>query len=117
EVDVPLEVVIFPPIGLVGAHHLLVQSLDLWRQQPVQAEAAPLVLGERRALVQDRAVEEIDATGAVGGNRCPGSLERGHRRVPFFLWVQFLTIRVLRPRTAPGAGRSGSAASGKKVSM
>jgi hypothetical protein len=42
------------------------------RQQPVQAEPASLVLRERRALVQDRAVEEIDAIGTVGGSGWSG---------------------------------------------
>ncbi len=65
QVDVPLEVVVFPTVGLVGADHLLIQALDLRRQQPVQAEPAPLALRECRALVQGRVVEEIDATGAV----------------------------------------------------
>ena len=44
QVDVPLEVVVLPPVGLVGADHLLVQRLDLRRQQAVQAEAPALLL-------------------------------------------------------------------------
>ena len=66
-----------------GADHLLVQALDLRRQQPVQAEPIPFVRGERRPLVQDRTVEKVYATWAVGGRREPGLLERDHLRVPF----------------------------------
>ena len=78
QVDVPLQVVVLALVGLVGAGHLLVQALDLRRQQPVQAELAPLVLRERRALVQDRAVEEVDATNDVVGSRLPGFHQCGH---------------------------------------
>ena len=49
QVDVPLEVVVLAPVGLVRADHLLVQALDLRRQEAVQAEPDPLVLRERRA--------------------------------------------------------------------
>jgi hypothetical protein len=57
QVDVPLQVVVLVPEGLVGAHYLPVQALDVGRQEPVQAEPAPLLLGERGALVPGRAVE------------------------------------------------------------
>ena len=40
QVDVPLEVVVLAPVGLVGPDHLLVERLDVRRQQPVQAQAA-----------------------------------------------------------------------------
>src|SRR5262245_59289419 len=80
----PLQVVVFPPVCLVGAYDLLVQVLDVRRQEAVEAEPAPLVLRERGALVVGGTVEKINAARTVGGSRWSGSLERSHRRVPFF---------------------------------
>ena len=81
QVDVPLQVVVFAPVGLVGSHRLLVQALDLRRQQAVQAELVPLVLRERSAFVPDRAVEEIDATGTLGERTGDGEADL-HRDLP-----------------------------------
>ena len=59
--DVAREVVVLAPVGLVGAGDLLVERLDVGRQQPLQPVAAPLVLGERRSLVQRRGVDDLGA--------------------------------------------------------
>ena len=40
QVDVAREVVGLAPVGLVGADHLLVERLDVRRQQPLQAQSA-----------------------------------------------------------------------------
>ena len=46
-------------VGLVRADGLLIQALDVRRQQAVQAKLAALLLRERRAFVQPWAFEEI----------------------------------------------------------
>src|SRR5258705_2469426 len=58
-------------VSLVGARHLLVQRRDVRREKPVQSELVPLLLGERRPLVQDRHVEDLGArrAGTFGGLR------------------------------------------------
>ena len=59
QVDVPLEVVVCS--GRPGScGRLLVQVLDPGRQQPVQTQSVPFVLGERRALVRQRIVQHPD---------------------------------------------------------
>ena len=52
QLDVALQVVVLAVTGLVGANHLVVEGLDMGRQAPVQAEAAPFLLLERGALVE-----------------------------------------------------------------
>ena len=59
QIDMPLQVIVLSLVRLVRAHHLLIEGLDLRRQQSVQAKLASLLFGERRAFVQQRAVEEI----------------------------------------------------------
>ena len=71
QVDVPREVVGLAPVGLVGADDLLVERLDVRRQEPLEAEAPALVLGERRALVERRRIDDL---GAGGADVCHGGI-------------------------------------------
>ena len=50
---------VLPTERLVGADHLLVEGLDLGREEAVQAEHAPFLVGEGGALVEQRDVEEV----------------------------------------------------------
>jgi hypothetical protein len=59
QVDVSLQVVVLSLVGLVGADHLLLQSLDVRGQKPVQAKLASFVLCERCTSIQPLAVQEI----------------------------------------------------------
>ena len=59
QVDMPLQVVVFPLVGLISAHDLLIKRLDLRRKKTVQAKLGALRVAERRTFVQQRAIEEI----------------------------------------------------------
>ena len=61
QVDVALQVVVLALVGLVDAGHLGVEGADARPQHAVQLQAEPLFLGEGRALVQVRVVEELPA--------------------------------------------------------
>ena len=120
---------LFPQLTMGLAFLIVIfKALALRWQQPVQAELGPLVVGERRTLVQNRVVEEIDSTGTVGVNRWSGSYSSvvivGSLSYP---WVRSLPIRcpcVLTPRAAssdswvrrwPGARRRRPPTSSRSV--
>jgi hypothetical protein len=63
--DVPLEVVVFAPVSLVGPHRLLVEALDGRREKSVQAKSAPFFVREGGAFIQIRSLEDCDAREAV----------------------------------------------------
>ena len=69
QVDVPLEVVGLSRVRFVSARHLLVERFDVRRQEALQSEVASLVLGERRALVHERQIEDFRARGAGASSR------------------------------------------------
>src|SRR5262249_20704750 len=90
-----------PQVGLVRADHLLVERLDLRRQEPVQAEPVALVFGEGGALVQALAVQEIRATRYL-------ALLRRHAHSFLFVLATFpcrarRTRRPLRPHSGRDA--------------
>ena len=58
QIDMPLQVRIFRLDGLIGPRRLLLQRLDMRRQQAEQTKRLPLLQGKGRALVQDRLAEK-----------------------------------------------------------
>ncbi len=58
---VALDVAAEPAKGVEPAHDLVIELGDVRRQEPVQVERVALVLGEGRALVEDRIVEQLVA--------------------------------------------------------
>jgi hypothetical protein len=59
QIDMPLKVIGLSLVGLVRADYLLIEVLDVRRQDPVQAKLAAFVRGERRAFIQHWAVQEV----------------------------------------------------------
>jgi hypothetical protein len=55
----PLKIVFLKLICFVGSHGLLFERLRVWRKQPVQTKLAALFVGERRAFVEQRRIEQI----------------------------------------------------------
>ena len=61
QVDMPLQVVVFSLVSLIGADDLLVKGLDMRRKKPVQAKFCALLFRESCAFVQTLPIEEIHA--------------------------------------------------------
>ena len=62
---------------LVAAGDLVLDRLDLWWQEPQHAQLAPLLERERRALVQQRCVDERSSR-PLDGNGVRGCVGGGH---------------------------------------
>jgi hypothetical protein len=66
QVDVPLQVVALPLVGTIGPAHLLGEGFQLGREEPVEAEPDPLLLGEGGALVEQLVVQQVHSGQLVG---------------------------------------------------
>src|SRR3990172_3427770 len=66
EMDVPLEVGLLPAVVLDHSRDLLLQREDHRGEQTLEPQRRPLVLRERRALVEERVVEQLGSPGQAG---------------------------------------------------